>query len=209
MGLRLVVTNPEAAAGGADRTAHAPTQADYTGLEEKLKQQLSQAALQEIQAKLSPDEKIVSGTLKLMSVVQEKREPEVGLPSDSLKLTMRAEFRAWHIQNKDIARIVEIALNANLEAGMTEVSGSVVNTDLDQPQIQNDVARWNIQTSRTIQRVWDKESIISIVLGRRPDQATQLLTKNLGLDNNPLVEVEPGWWPFLPVLPFRIDVRVQ
>ena len=121
LGLRLVVTNPEAAHGGSDRTASAPTLTDYSALEEKLKQQLSQAAFQEIQAKLTTGEKIIPGTLKLTTIVQEKREPEVGLPADSLKLTMRAEFLAWHIQNKDLARVAEIALNANLEPGMAEV----------------------------------------------------------------------------------------
>lgn len=209
LGLRLVVTNPEAAHGGTDRTAHTPTLSDYIALEDKLEGQLSQAALQEIQAKLSPGEKIISGSLKFSTIVQEKREPEVGSPGDSLKLTLRAEFRAWHIQNNDVARIAEIALNANLEPGMEEVGGSFSTVDLDQPQFQNDVARWNIQTSRDIQRIWDKERIVSAVLSQRPDQAVQILVNQLGLEKNPQIEMQPAWWPFMPALLFRIDVSVQ
>ncbi len=209
LGLKLVVTNPEAAQGGTDRAAHSPTQTDYIDLEKKVNQQLIETALQEIQAKLAPGEKIIPGSLKLLSVLQNKRDPEVGQPSESSTLTLRAEFRAWHFRTKDLLQVAEIALNANLEPGMVEIVGSLACNDLDQPQIQNNEARWDIQASRQTERVWDKGKIISIVAGQRPDYARQDLKENLGLTDSPQIIVQPAWWPFLPMLPFRIDVRMQ
>ncbi len=209
LGLRLVVTNPEAATGGTDRTGHTPTQADYASLEKNIEQKLSQAALQEIQTKLNTSEKIIPGSLIMVSIVKQTREPAAGQPSETLKLTIRAEFRAWHFKIKDIQQVAEIALDANLDSGLVGIDGSLTCDDLDQPQIQDDGARWNVSASRQVEQVWDKERIISLVSGMRPDEARLSLKDDLGLENPPQITVSPGWWPFLPTLLFRIEVKVQ
>jgi hypothetical protein len=209
LGLRLVVVNPEAAQGGSERTGHSPTQADYSALEKDIELQLSQAALQEIQAKRTAGEWIIPGSLKMVSIVQQTREPAIGQPSEVLKLTVRAEFRAWHIKLKDILQVAEIALDANLDPNMIGVDGSLKWEDFGQPQIQEDGASWNINANRQVERVWDKERIISLVSGRKLNEALNTLKAQLGLVNDPQIAVTPAWWPFLPTLPFRIEVRVQ
>ncbi len=209
LGLRLIVTNPEAAQGGTDRTAHAPIVSDYAALEKKIELQLSQMALREIQAKLPSEAKMIAGSLKMVSIVQQIREPEVGQPSDTFKLSMRAEFQAWHFQTKDLLQVAAIALDTNLESGTVGINSSLKCDDLDQPQFQDNVARWNVNASRQTERVWDKERIIALVSGRRPDAALQSLISNLSLENNPQITMFPPWWPVLPTLPFRIEVRIQ
>ncbi len=209
LGLRLVVTNPEAAQGGTDRSGHAPTQADYAALEKKVELQLSQAALQEIQGRLTPGENIIPGSLKMVSIVKQTRDPAVGQPSETLKLSVRAEFHAWHIKTNDLQNVARIALDANLEPGMAGVDGSLKCEDLDQPQIQEDGARWNVNARRQIEQVWDKERIISLISGRKPGDALFRLKNELGLENDPQIILTPAWWPFLPTLPFRIEVNVQ
>jgi hypothetical protein len=57
--------------------------------------------------------------------------------------------------------------------------------------------------------VWDKERIISLVSCRKLNEALNTLKAQLGLVNDPQIAVTPAWWPFLPTLPFRIEVRVQ
>ncbi len=209
LGLRLVATNPEAAQGGTDRTAHSPTQADYANLQKTVESQLNQAALQEIQTKLTSGEKIIPGSLIMVSIIQQTREPAVGQPSDMLKLSLRAEFRAWHIQNKDVQQVAEIALDANLDPGTAGVGGSLKCEDLDQPQIQNDGAHWKIKASRQTEQVWDREQVISLIVGLRPEDARQKLKNALGFAEYPQITVTPSWWPFLPSLPFRIQVKSQ
>ncbi len=209
LGLRLVATNPEAASGGTDRSAHSPTQADYAALQKKLEGQLNEAALQEIQAKLTADERMIVGSLRMVSIIQQTREPAAGQPSNVLKLTMRAEFSAWHIQNKDVQKVAQIALDANLDPGMAGIAGSLKCDDLDQPQMQNDGAHWNIQASRQMEKVWDKDQIISLVVGLKPGDALQKLKQALGIADNPQITIIPSWWPFLPSLPFRIELKPQ
>jgi len=45
-----------------------------------------------------------------------------------------------------------------------------------------------------------------IALGHRPATAVRLLNRSLPLAESPVIQVAPGWWPWLPLIPFRITV---
>jgi hypothetical protein len=43
-------------------------------------------------------------------------------------------------------------------------------------------------------------------VGRKPAEAVLRLNKSLLLAESPVIQIKPGWWPWLPAIPFRITV---
>lgn len=209
LGLQLTVTNLEATDGGKDRTVPAPTQADYVALRASLLKKLSQAAVQKLQSGLLQDEIFIPPSLKLDLVLNERRDAPVGGPADNAKLTMRAEFSAWHVRKNDLRLLAQIVLDAVLESGSTGLADTLQMENLGDPQLQNGVAQWKIKASRQAVRVWNEPAVIDAVLGQRLADASQILKRNLGLENPPRIILAPEWWPFLPGLDFRISVRTE
>jgi hypothetical protein len=54
----------------------------------------------------------------------------------------------------------------------------------------------------------DPGSVQEIVLGKRREQAAERLNEELPLAEPPRFEVWPDWFPWMPVLPMRIEVNV-
>ena len=209
LGLLLTVTNPLPTRGGDDRTASSPTEADYSTLRQRILEDLNQKALQEIQLKLTSDEKILLNSLKLVSVLEETQDPAVGQPSDQLKTTVRAEFSAWYIHLNDLSQVERMALDANLATEMAGIDGTLQSDNVNDPQIVNGTARWDVRVSRDVQRIWDREGVVSQILGKSKEEANQEISRMLGVSAPIRVETDPDWWPFLPALMFRIQVGVQ
>jgi hypothetical protein len=44
-------------------------------------------------------------------------------------------------------------------------------------------------------------------VGSRRAQA--LLKQNLPLESPPEIQLSPAWWPWVPIVPFRISIVVQ
>ena len=206
LGLQLTVTNLNPTLNGKDRNATSPTKSDYETLRTQVLKGLNEKALQEIQLKFPGGEKILPVSLKLVNILEERREPEVGLPSDQSKLTIRAEFSAWYIHLQDLANVERIALDANLAGDMAGINDSLRSDDVNDPQIVNETIRWQVQASRDVQKIWDRKAVASMALGKRPNDAVQLLTKTFGIPSGLRIEVNPDWWPLLPSLLFRVEV---
>jgi hypothetical protein len=49
--------------------------------------------------------------------------------------------------------------------------------------------------------------VIALALGKSSAQASQLLEQALPLASPPQIEINPGWWPRLPLATFRIVVN--
>jgi hypothetical protein len=207
LGLQLTVTNLEATQGGSDRIVASPTQADYSKLKENLLKQLNQSALQELQARQKTGDQVIAPTLKMVSIMNEKRDAEIGTPANNAGLTLRAEFNALYFHSDDVARLAGLVLDMRLNQGEQGMPASLQIINLGDPKFQNNLAQWQIRASRQVVRVWDKQSIAAFVAGRASTSVAQQLAKQLGLESPPRIELSPSWWPFVPLLPFRIEVR--
>ncbi|NMB90266.1 MAG: hypothetical protein GYA17_18045, partial [Chloroflexi bacterium] len=208
-GLRVTVTNPQETSGGSDRSSPAPDAQDYRQLRSRLLESLEQTALDDLSRQLDAGQQIVQGTLQMVSVVSETRQPGPGEPGDRLNLTLRVEYSAWVIRNEDVRQLVTTAMDAGLPQGFRGINESLFFTALDEADLVSGAAHWNIRAARMIQTDWKAEQIIRAVLGQAPLAAAQALQSQLSLDGAPEIVVWPAWWPRLPFLPFRIEVMAQ
>ena len=78
---------------------------------------------------------------------------------------------------------------------------------LTTPIFDNGVTNsWRIQLSRALHSDPSSEEAINLALGRKPDQASQLLVENLAISGAPRFETSPTWWPVIPFISIRVDV---
>jgi hypothetical protein len=53
----------------------------------------------------------------------------------------------------------------------------------------------------------DLDEVRRLIRGRRPRQAAAILERSFALDRTPEISVSPRFWPWMPLLALRIDVR--
>jgi hypothetical protein len=51
--------------------------------------------------------------------------------------------------------------------------------------------------------------VTRLVMGLGASEAQSLLDKNLPLQSDPKIALTPSWWPWVPIVPFRIEVVTQ
>ena len=142
-----------------------------------------------------------------MRVVSESYHPEDLQPASELELTLRLDFTAPYVAAEDIDEFANSILDANLPPGYTAIPGSMKVNQLSTPVFDNGVTNsWQVQLSRALQSEPSSEEAINLVLGRKPEQASQLLVDNLAISGVPRFETSPTWWPVIPFISIRIDV---
>jgi hypothetical protein len=50
---------------------------------------------------------------------------------------------------------------------------------------------------------------MQMIQGIRSQRAQSLLEKSLPLDDAPEIKLSPSWWPWVPIVPFRISVITE
>lgn len=220
LGVRLTVENIEATRDGTDRSAPAPGENDYQALREKLLIKLQEQALVDLRGKLSPDQRLLEGTLRREGVTEETREPSQGQPGDQLQLSMRAAFDAWAVSEADLEKVAEAGLGANLPAGFLPVPGSLKLSFISEPQLSQTGtagsqangttnARWQVRAERILEAGWTNLDLVNALRGQTLSQAKETLQTHLALAQPPEIALYPTFWQRMPYLPARITLVKQ
>jgi hypothetical protein len=68
---------------------------------------------------------------------------------------------------------------------------------------------WTIRAERRIAQQINNSQVTQLLQGIRSTRAKTLLEKNLPLEGSPQVKLSPSWWPWVPIVPFRISVVTE
>lgn len=207
IGLRVSVDNLQALAGGSERRSPAPSAQDYRKLHDKLLSQLQLTALEELQARLQPGQRLLFETIRILEEVAEERQPEIGQPADQLQLTLRVSFEGWAVAERDVQVVAQSAMDANLTPGFHPLDGTLRADFQQEPALDEDgIPRWTLQAERTLEADWSADQAAQMIRGLTPSEAAERLQTAFRLANPPRVTLNPQWWIRLPFLPFRITV---
>jgi hypothetical protein len=207
LGLELSVQNMEPMQGGSDLLVPMPVESDYNQLSQRLNQNLQKVALDKIKATLITGQSVIPASLTKKNVIKETREPPEGKPADRLKLTMQIEFTAWTYSDENVQSAIRVALDANRPNDQVVVPDSLFITPLGDPTLTLDTARWQVQAVQKVYPVWSPESVTRLITGKKTDLAKSILLKQFKLAAPAQITISPSWWPYLPFLPFRIQVE--
>ncbi len=211
LGLLLNVTNPAALKGGSSRVVAGPNDADRQKVYERLLASLQRSAAADLYAAWLNDPLQaalpVTATLQLTDVLTRTYTPAGNLPAAQLELTLRLEFKFLLIAGHDLEQFASPVLDAALQPGQRALPGSLQVT-LSKPLrlAAPDLAEGELLLSRSVEKVISPAETASLSRGLPAQQAGLLLQQRLDLAQPAQVSLWPSWWPYLPLLPMRIDI---
>lgn len=210
LGTSLAVNNPNPTTGGTDRIAAIQTTSDRSRIHADLMGELLEECRTIFQQTLTSGELVFPDTLAVSQVLSEVYFPAEDQSGDMLSLTLRLQCQEQYASLEDVNRLVEMSLDASLPEGFTAAPEDLTATPVSVPKTDPDgVTSWKVLAQRLLQVRLDIQDAVQISLGHTRKQAIQHLEDSLQLDEAPVIVEIPGWWPWLPSLPFRISVQTS
>ena len=208
-GADLLVRNPLEIAGGTDLEVPAPTQEDREQLEKELRHSLQERALEQIQNQIEDDDILLSEYPEIKKMEQKAFRPGPGEPGDNLELTLRAVLSIWVVKEQDLLELGRKAVQArSISSQHQPLEDTLQVTNLSQPRSNStSTASWRVQFRWREAPVLKPDHLRSLILGAAPAKARRILSEELALDTPPRIDLPPGWWFRLPLLPFRIQFQ--
>jgi hypothetical protein len=210
LALSASVTNPDPVTGGADRSAVVPSESDRQQLRAEVLGILGEQALAELHAMTSPGDLLLPDTVKLDKIVAETFDPPAANPGSRLGLSMTADFTAQFVSRKDLHRFAVASLDSSLPQGFRPLPQTLQVQVGDAPTTDaQGRSRFTLNSSWTIARDIDTARANMLVRGLSPAAAANRLDSAFPLVRGPQIGLRPAWWPWLPLIPMRINVSVQ
>lgn len=207
LGLLLSVTNPEPTTGGRERVSRQATDADRARARELLLSRLQNVALAGFQNELKPGDVLFEDTLAVSQTLSEVYDPPDGAAGSQLTLTMQVEYAIRYASASDLTELAALALNASLSPGFLPASDALTVESVTDPKLLEDGSvRWKIRVEREIAQQMNIAHVTRLVMGLGASEAQSLLDGNLPLQSDPKIALTPSWWPWVPIVPFRIEV---
>lgn len=207
LGASLTATNSRPTRGGIDQVLPTPTDEDRQQLYNQLEASLRKSALEQLQAQLDPGDILYTSTITVSQVIDQSYDPGQDLPSDQLALNLRMEYQVLGTSAEDLNNMSQAALDASLSDGFVPMPDTLKIVNITKP-VFNDkqTARWKINASRQIEPKLAPYDAISLIIGIPPGMAAERLAASLPIEGTPVIQMQPSWWPRMPLLPFRIHV---
>ena len=212
LGLSLSVTNPEAVTGGHEIPSVQATDADRDRAKSQLIKTLESQADQQLVQEMDSGDMILDDTSAVSQILSEVYDPPAGAAGNKLTLTMQVEFSALYASAQDLTELAALALNASLPSGYRAATDPEALTvkPVTKPTANVDgSAHWTVRAERRIVRQINSSQVTQIIQGIRSARVKTLLEKNLPLERSPKIGLTPSWWPWMPIVPFRISVVTQ
>lgn len=209
LGTRLTVTNTSPTSGGRDRTTPSPSRADQVKLKEELLDSLRETALAELQASSQPGDVLLEDSLMVVDILEEAYTPAAGEPGDRAALKLQVTYQALAAPGETLQELAHSILDATMPASFRALEDTLRIENELLPGSSADNFVWNMTASRQIRAEIPETLAVQRAVGMSRDQALQQIQASLPLEESPQIRLSPGWWPRLPVLPFRISVNVD
>src|SRR5690606_24627506 len=101
-------------------------------------------------------------------------------------------------------------LNASLPSGFIASPSAVDVESIAEPELAEDgTVHWTIRAERTIYQQVNVAQVTHLIQGLGASEAQSRLDKTLPSSSDPRVSLSPSWWPWVPIVPFRIEVVTQ
>jgi hypothetical protein len=210
LGLSLSVTNPDPTKGGRERATVQATESDRSRAKNLLFRVLDDEALAGLADELDADDILFDQTFALSQVISENYDLPSGAAASELTLTVQADYSILYASASDLIELASLALNASLPSGFAPVSDAVTFESATDPQLDEEgTLRWTIRTEREIVQRLNPALVTQMIQGLSSVDAKSRLEQNLPLLSKPRISLSPSWWPWVPIVPFRIEVMTE
>jgi hypothetical protein len=210
LGLSLSVINPEPLTGGREIPSVQATDRDRERAKDELMETFEKEARAQLAEEIDAGDILFEDTFIISQILSEEYDPPAGAAGTKLTLTMQAEFSMSYAAASDLTQLASLALNASLPSGFVSASEALTVQPETKPAADNDGSiRWKVRAERSIVRQINNGQVMQMIQGIRSGRAQTLLEKNLPLEDAPQIDLSPSWWPWVPIVPFRISVLTE
>ncbi|HET9905265.1 MAG TPA: baseplate J/gp47 family protein [Anaerolineales bacterium] len=211
LGLSLSVTNPEPTTRGRERASVQASESDRARAKNLLMRSLDEMAREKLRDEIGGGDMLLDETLRVSQVLLEEYNPPAGAAGTRLSLTMQVEYSVMYAAASDLAELALLAMNASLPTGFRADSADAVTINpLSKPSIEeNGTARWTMKVEREIIQTVDPTQVTYLIQGLSSASAQSRLQENIPLAASPIISLSPSWWPWVPIVPFRISVETE
>jgi hypothetical protein len=210
LGLSLSVINPEPLTGGREIPSVQATDRDRERAKDALMEILEHEARAQLEEDIAAGDILFGETFAISQVLSEEYDPPAGAAGTQLTLTMQVEFSMHYAAASDLTQLAGLALNASLPSGFAAASEALTVQPATVPTLAEDGSiRWRVRAERNIVRQINNGQVMQMIQGIRSSRAQSLLEKNLPLQAAPEINLSPSWWPWVPIVPFRISVVTE
>ncbi len=207
LGASLAVINPDPTTGGSDKNAAIQTAGDRSSLRKTLLGEILEECKTSIQNNLAPGDTYFPDTLDVSQVLSEIYFPAEGQSGDILSLSIRLQCQAQYADHSDVISLAQVSLDAALPEGYIRALNGLSMLSATTPHTGSDgVTHWDAQCQQVLRAQVDVMKAVQLSIGRKPVDAVLILKETLPLADSPIIVIQPGWWPWMPLVPFRITV---
>jgi hypothetical protein len=210
LGLSLSVTNSEPLSGGRETPSVQASDADRERAKEALMETLEKEALHQLEDELQTGDVLFVDTFEVSQILSEVYDPPAGAAGTKLTLNMQVEFSSLYAQAADLTELAVLALNASLPSDFAAGSDTLFLEPVTEPILNDDgFTRWTVRAERRIVQQISYAQVTQMIEGISARRAQSLLENGLTLETAPEIHLSPSWWPWVPIVPFRISVVTE
>jgi hypothetical protein len=122
---------------------------------------------------------------------------------------MKVVVRGLAIDGQGLESLVTEFLTSNAEAGMALIADSMTIERTDLVRVGAGEVHFKVKAGGMFAPVIDERQIKASLRGKTLAQAQTWLAQNLELRVEPVVQITPAWWKYMPWLPGRIDMTIS
>jgi hypothetical protein len=211
LGTRVAVTNPSPMLGGNVVEAQSISRQDFDRVRTLAIQQLQQRAFAEMQVdpyiKLLDTEFIPAESLIVVLINAETYSASVGDTTGEISLTMRATVQGTAIDERAARQVVYARMAEKIGPGYEIEPDTLVFrkgqvTALD----ENRRITFIMDAAGDVATAIDEDEVRGMIAGMPVRDVQARLQRDLQLGAVPTISIWPGFWPLMPLAPFRIAI---
>jgi hypothetical protein len=209
LAVQAAVTNESAATGGEVQQVASVTEADRERAAETLTANLRQQGFADLVNQLDEGEFAPLDSLTVTRVLDRAYDHFAGEEAERLKLEMRLEVGATAVDEAQAFAVGQAALERQLGDTLALLPDTVTFTREPLATVGAEGSvRFNISAEGRARAAIDPEDVRNTARWQLAEQTPNALLAQFPLVAPPEVSVWPGWFPRLPWLAWRIDVRI-
>jgi len=209
LGVSLSVTNPKLVSGGTDAKLTGAADTDRAKLRETVMDNLRREAESKLRAQISFADLLLPDTFEASRVIEETYSPPVGEAGKTLNLKMQVEFFGRYVSETDLRQLSLAALGASMTEGFEPAGPPLFEPRIEPLTDSGGVTHFDLEVTRILQHQVDERMVLSMLRGSPPGEVRESLMDGLSLRQEPDILLTPGWWPWMPLIPFNIMIETK